>query len=209
MGIQASCEPRYAANMLAVMCHELEALLHRVRPCCEPCCAPGAGVRWPRAQPGPPAEATLPRGTWLSERVLAPLPPAAPQRAAPTSPQHPPRPLFQVDPVELERAKRAATSMICNALESKATSAEDIGRQMLTYGQRYTGPQYVEMLAQVSGAGRGGVEAGVGVCGARLLVAAARVLLLLALLPRLPASREATGRVRERGRAVAGRQAQD
>ena len=38
--------------------------------------------------------------------------------------------------VELERAKRAAVSVICNALESKATSAEDIGRQFLTYGHR-------------------------------------------------------------------------
>ena len=41
-----------------------------------------------------------------------------------------------VSRVELERAKRAAVSVICNALESKATSAEDIGRQYLTYGHR-------------------------------------------------------------------------
>ncbi|KXZ51946.1 hypothetical protein GPECTOR_11g70 [Gonium pectorale] len=41
--------------------------------------------------------------------------------------------------VELERAKRAAVSVICNALESKATSAEDIGRQYLTYGHRIMG----------------------------------------------------------------------
>ncbi len=38
--------------------------------------------------------------------------------------------------VELERAKRAAISVISNALESKATSSEDIGRQFLTYGHR-------------------------------------------------------------------------
>lgn len=38
--------------------------------------------------------------------------------------------------VELERAKKAAISVICNALESKATSSEDIGRQFLTYGHR-------------------------------------------------------------------------
>lgn len=38
--------------------------------------------------------------------------------------------------MELERAKRAAVAVICNALESKATSAEDIGRQFLTYGKR-------------------------------------------------------------------------
>lgn len=42
--------------------------------------------------------------------------------------------------VELERAKRAAVSVICNALESKATSAEDIGRQYLTYGRRCVRP---------------------------------------------------------------------
>jgi len=38
--------------------------------------------------------------------------------------------------VELERAKKAAISIISNALESKATSSEDIGRQFLTYGHR-------------------------------------------------------------------------
>lgn len=37
---------------------------------------------------------------------------------------------------EVARAKRAAVSVIYNALESKATSAEDIGRQFLTYGHR-------------------------------------------------------------------------
>jgi processing peptidase subunit alpha len=39
--------------------------------------------------------------------------------------------------VELERAKKAAISVISNALESKATSSEDIGRQFLTYGHRW------------------------------------------------------------------------
>ncbi|GFR42591.1 hypothetical protein Agub_g3518 [Astrephomene gubernaculifera] len=52
--------------------------------------------------------------------------------------------------VELERAKRAAVSVICNALESKATSAEDIGRQYLTYGRRIAGRTYVEMLEAVT-----------------------------------------------------------
>ncbi|GLC34134.1 hypothetical protein PLESTB_000841100 [Pleodorina starrii] len=52
--------------------------------------------------------------------------------------------------VELERAKRAAVSVICNALESKATSAEDIGRQYLTYGHRISGRTYVEMLEAVT-----------------------------------------------------------
>ncbi|GIL94697.1 hypothetical protein Vretimale_918 [Volvox reticuliferus] len=52
--------------------------------------------------------------------------------------------------VELERAKRSAVSVICNALESKATSAEDIGRQYLTYGHRISGRTYVEMLEAVT-----------------------------------------------------------
>ncbi|KAG2449781.1 hypothetical protein HYH02_005305 [Chlamydomonas schloesseri] len=52
--------------------------------------------------------------------------------------------------IELERAKRAAVSVICNALESKATSAEDIGRQYLTYGHRISGRTYVEMLEAVT-----------------------------------------------------------
>ncbi len=47
--------------------------------------------------------------------------------------------------VELERAKRAATSVIYNALESKATSAEDIGRQFLTYGHRWGPRAYVRL----------------------------------------------------------------
>jgi hypothetical protein len=72
--------------------------------------------------------------------------------------------LHSTSSVELERAKRAATSMICNALESKATSAEDIGRQMLTYGQRYTGAQYVDMMAQV-GRCRGMLRDAAGCCG--------------------------------------------
>jgi processing peptidase subunit alpha len=38
--------------------------------------------------------------------------------------------------VEVARAKRATISVIYNALESKAASAEDIGRQFLTYGYR-------------------------------------------------------------------------
>lgn len=37
---------------------------------------------------------------------------------------------------QLERAKRMSVSLIHNALESKSASAEDIGRQFLTYGHR-------------------------------------------------------------------------
>lgn len=40
-------------------------------------------------------------------------------------------------PVEqLERAKAMSISLIQGALESKAASAEDLGRQILTYGHR-------------------------------------------------------------------------
>ena len=49
---------------------------------------------------------------------------------------HFPPTLSGTNRVELERARRSAVSVICNALESKATSAEDIGRQYLTYGHR-------------------------------------------------------------------------
>jgi processing peptidase subunit alpha len=37
---------------------------------------------------------------------------------------------------QLDRAKAMSISLIQGALESKAASAEDLGRQILTYGQR-------------------------------------------------------------------------
>ena len=37
---------------------------------------------------------------------------------------------------ELERAKRAAIASVYMNLESRAVVAEDIGRQILTYGHR-------------------------------------------------------------------------
>jgi hypothetical protein len=40
---------------------------------------------------------------------------------------------------QLDRAKRMSVSLIHNALESKSASAEDIGRQFLTYGHRWGG----------------------------------------------------------------------
>jgi hypothetical protein len=40
-------------------------------------------------------------------------------------------------PEQLERAKKMSVSLIHNALESKSASAEDIGRQFLTYGHRW------------------------------------------------------------------------
>mmetsp|Transcript_19134 Transcript_19134/g.53572 ORF Transcript_19134/g.53572 Transcript_19134/m.53572 type:complete len:139 (+) Transcript_19134:124-540(+) len=54
--------------------------------------------------------------------------------------------------VEVERAKRATVSIIHNALESKTASAEDIGRQFLTYGYRISGPEYVQMIEAVTAA---------------------------------------------------------
>ena len=39
---------------------------------------------------------------------------------------------------DLARAKNAAINQVLTNLESKAVVAEDIGRQVLTYGHRYT-----------------------------------------------------------------------
>lgn len=47
---------------------------------------------------------------------------------------------------QLERAKAMAMALIHNALESKAASAEDIGRQFLTYGRRVSEAQYVQLI---------------------------------------------------------------
>ncbi len=41
-----------------------------------------------------------------------------------------------VPEAELERAKKAAISSVLMNLESRAVVAEDIGRQVLTYGHR-------------------------------------------------------------------------
>lgn len=46
---------------------------------------------------------------------------------------------------QLERAKKMSVGLIHGALESKSASAEDIGRQFLTYGHRCGGssvPRY-------------------------------------------------------------------
>ena len=51
---------------------------------------------------------------------------------------------------QLERAKRMAVSLIHSVLESKSASAEDIGRQFLTYGHRISGAEYVRMIEAVS-----------------------------------------------------------
>ena len=41
-----------------------------------------------------------------------------------------------VPAAELERAKRAALGTVLSSLEGRAIVAEDIGRQLLTYGHR-------------------------------------------------------------------------
>jgi len=43
----------------------------------------------------------------------------------------------KVSEEELERAKKATISSVLMNLESRAVVAEDIGRQVLTYGHRY------------------------------------------------------------------------
>ena len=43
----------------------------------------------------------------------------------------------KVDEAELARAKKATISSVLMNLESRAVVAEDIGRQVLTYGHRY------------------------------------------------------------------------
>lgn len=42
-----------------------------------------------------------------------------------------------VDQEALDRAKNAAITQVFTNLESRAVIAEDIGRQVLTYGHRY------------------------------------------------------------------------
>jgi predicted Zn-dependent peptidase len=84
VGIQASCEPGRAAQMLDVCCRELEALS---------------------------------------------------------------------DPVaeeQVSRARAMAASLVAGALESKAASAEDVGRQHLTYGRRVSGSEYLAMIRAVT-----------------------------------------------------------
>ncbi len=64
----------------------------------------------------------------------------------PCPPPHFPRPCSplsqtqavakEVSSAELERAKAAAVSSVLMNLESRAVVAEDIGRQVLTYGHR-------------------------------------------------------------------------
>ncbi|KDO55877.1 hypothetical protein CISIN_1g0104472mg, partial [Citrus sinensis] len=43
----------------------------------------------------------------------------------------------EVDQVQLDRAKQSTKSAILMNLESRMVVSEDIGRQVLTYGERY------------------------------------------------------------------------
>ena len=47
---------------------------------------------------------------------------------------------------ELERAKAATISSILMNLESKAVVAEDIGRQVLTYGERKSPADFIAQV---------------------------------------------------------------
>lgn len=51
----------------------------------------------------------------------------------------------QVSEQELERAKKATISSVLMNLESRAVVAEDIGRQVLTYGHRYTSHLHIQI----------------------------------------------------------------
>jgi processing peptidase subunit alpha len=55
-----------------------------------------------------------------------------------------------VTPQELERAKNATVSSILMNLESKAVVAEDIGRQILTYGYRKSAADFIAEVRAVT-----------------------------------------------------------
>ena len=100
---------------------------------------------WPAADPTPAAAQTP---------AASPPPPPCPAQAV----------AKDVPAAELERAKAAAVSSVLMNLESRAVVAEDIGRQVLTYGHRcvWVGPvKCVYFQRRTS-------RQGVGVCLSRL-----------------------------------------
>lgn len=56
----------------------------------------------------------------------------------------------EVPAVELERAKAAAISSVLMNLESRAVVAEDIGRQVLTYGHRKPVPEFMNEIRSLT-----------------------------------------------------------
>ncbi|KAL1547704.1 mitochondrial processing peptidase [Salvia divinorum] len=55
-----------------------------------------------------------------------------------------------VDKVKLNRAKQAAKSAILMNLESRTVASEDIGKQILTYGERKPVEQYLNAVDQIT-----------------------------------------------------------
>ncbi|KAM0933615.1 putative quinol--cytochrome-c reductase, Mitochondrial processing peptidase [Dioscorea sansibarensis] len=56
----------------------------------------------------------------------------------------------QVDQVELDRAKASTKSAVLMNLESRMVASEDIGRQILTYGERKPIEHFLKMLDEVT-----------------------------------------------------------
>jgi processing peptidase subunit alpha len=56
----------------------------------------------------------------------------------------------EVPAAELERAKAAAISSVLMNLESRAVVAEDVGRQVLTYGHRKPVPEFLEAIRKLT-----------------------------------------------------------
>ncbi|RDX68792.1 Mitochondrial-processing peptidase subunit alpha, partial [Mucuna pruriens] len=56
----------------------------------------------------------------------------------------------QVDQVQLDRAKQATKSAILMNLESRMVVSEDIGRQVLTYGERKPVEEFLKAVDEVT-----------------------------------------------------------
>jgi len=55
-----------------------------------------------------------------------------------------------VSEAELNRAKRATVTAVLSNLESRAIVAEDIGRQILTYGDRKEVSEFLQIVEQLT-----------------------------------------------------------